>query len=738
MKKLLVLFVSVFIGNALFCQSNSKMDFYLATKHQLFNERKADGNQMLPLLIRGNMGGIKQLVQKCGGTFKYSYGSIAAIIIPISALGTFNESGSVLRMEGAPHRISLANDSMRVKNHIQEVLDGLPPLPQAYQGKGVAIGFLDTGIDYLHADFRDSSGTRVKFYWDQNRYPNIYTPTLYGYGQAWNKAQIDASSGIDPNDSASIVDFGHGSNVAGSACGNGSCNGREMGGCPKADIIFVAVNLYSSDPTILTDAVNYIYTCADSLNEPCVINASLGEYDGSHDDSDLQGEIIDSMIAAKQPGRVMVVAAGNAGTPYHVHDSLTGNDTAFTWYVYDGGIGIVDIPIFANETDFNNVKFRLRVDKVQTGSYTERDTLTVYSSISHYMGLDTAYIYNSTGQRLGTVYSYGQVYAKGSYSLEFQIVPDSTSYYWGFQSTGTGKFDAWDLGSIVGVKDSTGFDINPVLYPGIKNYKQPDTLMTICSSFQCSPHIITVQTYFNRLTWVACSPDTTEINTNTADIPESFVWGSSRGPTRNFIHLKPDVAAAGNCTMSTYPTWMSVCNIQTDTLGCHDIDGGTSMASPMVAAAAALYMNAHPSATDSNVWRCLTETAYNDRFTGPASQLPNYNWGYGKLHTFDAITSCGPTSITSVRQCANACAISAYPNPYSINTTVSYEFSSVKNFTRANLIVYDMIGKVVRTIELKNTEGFITLDRKNLAPGMYFYSLVVDGLRLKTEKLEVL
>src|SRR6202044_1994744 len=109
----------------------------------------------------------------------------------------------------------------------------------------------------------------------------------------------------------------------GSACGNGKCNGHQMGGCPKADIIFVAYNFDVQGAAMFTDAVNYIYSCADSLKEPCVINASLGSYDGSHDDSDMQGEMIDSIIAAKQPGRIFVAAAGNAGTPYHVHDSLT-------------------------------------------------------------------------------------------------------------------------------------------------------------------------------------------------------------------------------------------------------------------------------------------------------------------------------------------------------------------------------------------------------------------------------
>jgi len=661
-----------------------------------------------------------------------------AIVIPVSALPAFNESGGVSRMEGAPPRMQVLDDSSNVKNHIVEVLNGQGPLPQAYNGKGIVMGFVDSGIDYLHTDFRDSSGTRVKYYWDMNRYTNLYTPLPYGYGQAWNKAEIDASAGIDPNDSGSIQESGHGSNVAGIAVGNADCNGHQIGECPKADIIMVAYNFNNQTATMMTDAVNYIYTCADSLHKPCVINASLGGNDGSHDDSDLQGEMIDSMILAKQPGRVFVAAAGNSGTPYHVHDSLKAGDTTFTWFKYDAGIGIVDIPIFANQSDFNNIKFRIRCDKVQTGSYTERDTFTVYANISSFLGLKTYTVFNHLGQPLGSITSDGSVYGRGSYSLEFQITPDSTGYYWGFEATGKGRFDIWDFGSVNGVRDSVGLSINQAVYPGIKKYKQPDTMQTICSSFQCSPHVITAQTYYNRKTWTDCN-GTHEVNGNPNLICGGFVKTTSKGPTRNYVYMKPDIAASGNSTLAAYPTWfaMSGCAGVADSLGCHNIDGGTSMASPMVAGAAGLYLQRYPNATNSDVRLCLIQTAYTDIFTGPASQLPNFNWGYGKLNAFDALTKCTPADILPVSVPSGAYKMLAYPNPFSANTTISYDFSILKIFNKASIVIYDMIGKPIKIIDLNSNQGDITINRATLSSGMYFYSLMVDGSRLRTEKLEI-
>ena len=709
---------------------------------------KADANLMLPMLIQGNIGIIKQLVQKSGGTFKYSYGNVAAIIIPVNALPAFSASAGVTRMEGAPPHNRPLDDSSNAKNHITEVLNG-SCLPQAYNGKGIVIGFIDSGIELKHADFSDSSGTRVKFLWDQNLGTGPYTPAGFGYGQAWNKKQIDVlmTLPLQEPDSAHCLEFGHGSNVAGIACGNARCNGQEIGGAPKSDIIMVAFNFNVQTTFMLTDAVKYIYDCADSLGEPCVINASLGDYGGSHDDSDLQGIMIDNIIAAKQPGRVFVAAAGNEGIPYHVHDSLRKGDTTFTWFMYDANIdlpnpGYADIPIFANETDFNSVKFRIRCDKVQTGSYSERDTMTVFYSIKDFMGSKTVNVFNNNGQRLGVIKSLGTTYSKGSYSLEFKITPDSTSYYWGFEATDTGttygRYDIWDLGSINGVVDSNGLAINTTTFPKFKKYKLPDTLMTVCGSFQCSPHVITVQTYFDRLTYKDCT-GAIQKNGNPKDVPGAFVWTTSRGPARNFHVMKPDVAAAGNFNLSATPICYSVgCNSGVDSLGCHNPDGGTSMASPIVASAAALYLERYPNATDSNVKRCILATAYTDQFTQTTSQSkPSYNWGYGKLHTCHALSQCGPTDVPMIAGNTNPFKLSAYPNPYTNTTIINYDFSGIKEFSKANIVVFDMMGKVVKTIDLKGNQGNVTMDRAKMSAGVYFYSLMVDGSRLKTEKLVV-
>lgn len=737
MKRMLFL-VGICVSTLVAGQCNTKMDYYLASRLLQCSSKQAGASVMVPMLVQGNINRIKQLVQANEGLFKYAYGNIASVVIPVSALSAFNESSAVTRMEGAPPHIRPCNDTLRLRNSIVAVQQGLSPLPRAYNGEGIVIGFVDTGIDFTHPDFIDSTGkTRVKYYWDMNQPVGIYTPKPYGYGQAWNQAEID--NGIANNSSATI-EWGHGSNVAGAAASNGRANGQEIGGAPKCDIVMVAYNFNNQTASEITDAINYIYTVADSLHEPCVINASLGDYNGSHDGLDLQALMIDSMIMAKQPGRVFVAAAGNAGgIPYHLHDSLTqASDTSFTWFQYNAGN--VDIPVFADTADFNNISFAIAVDKVGKGYYSKRGS-TRFSTIKDFLSkVDTVYLKNAHGDPLGQIIYYAQQYYPGCYSMEYIIHTDSTNYYWRLITTGRGRFDAWALSSSGGtdIIDTTGLELSPVKYPVMKQYKEPDVNQTICSSFQCSQQVITVANYTNRQCW----QDGNLVDTCLANnIPGTIAYNSSWGPTRNYRLIKPDIAGAGNNTLSALPLalkagYLSGARGEIDSGGWHDLDGGTSLASPGVASVAALYMQRYPTAKYLDVWYALTHCDSVDKYTGA---VPNYIFGYGKVDAFKALVGCIPTGVSEIVPADNGVVLKAYPNPsVSGRTTIQYDFSGIKQFSKAQLIFYNMLGKQVKTVSLGNSGGEVTLGENTLSAGMYFYSLAVDGLRLKTEKLEIL
>jgi len=738
MKKIftyLLILAAAFITTNVFCQTQTKFDFFLASKQMNYATGRLDGSELLPVFVKGNIPEIKKLVEASKGIFKYSYGSIAAIQIPLSALSSFMQSKSVIRMEGQPSHMRVLNDTMRVRNHMVEVQMGQTPLTQGYKGKGIVLGFIDSGIDFTHPDFEDTTNrTRVKFLWDQNQPIGVNTPLPYGYGQEWTQAELDTAlsqnntAALQTMDSSATLEFGHGSNVAGSGAGNGRSNGRNMGCDPDADIIMVAFNFNSNNPNLMTDAVNYIYTKANELGEPCVINASLGDYDGSHDGQDLQAQMIDSMITA-QAGRCFVASAGNAGvTPYHVSFSNQPGDTSFTWFSYNGSY--VDMQIFSDTANFRNVQFSIGADE-NTPVFSFRGS-TSFSTIFPFLPANppiTDTLKNSNGQPLGAITYYAQLLG-GVYSLEIVVVPDSTSYYWRFTSTGGGKFDGWDYGNTV----YTGLPTTST-FPDMRNYKLPDTNETICSSFQCSPHVITVGNYWNHGTIIDYD---TMIATNPNYVPCMLWAGSSRGPTRDG-RTKPDVSAAGNNTLSTLPLAFRSAYIAGDPSvidigGYHIVDGGTSMASPEVAGVAGMLLEKYPLATNDNIKNMIIYCSDQDNCTG--YNLPDNKWGFGKIDAFKAMTGCslGLNGITNVP----ASTLSVYPNPTMDNALITYDFSSISDFCTAQLSVYDVMGKEVKTMELKNSKGDISFNKGDLMGGTYFYSLIVDGTRLKTEKLVIL
>lgn len=77
------------------------------------------------------------------------------------------------------------------------------------------------------------------------------------------------------------------------------------------------------------------------------------------------------------------------------------------------------------------------------------------------------------------------------------------------------------------------------------------------------------------------------------------------------------------------------------------------------------------------------------------------------------------------------------PNPFTGSTTVTYELSEQAN--DVTLVVYDISGKEVMSFAEGNQNAGkhnITIDGSNLDAGVYFYTLVADGVKL-TNKMTI-
>ena len=112
------------------------------------------------------------------------------------------------------------------------------------KGRGVIIGFIDTGINYQHPAFRNPDGSsRILRIWDQT----IQTgqiPEGFRYGSEYTQEQIDLA--LRSSSPLSIVPTtdsdGHGSAMAGIAAGSVDETAKLSGAATLASIMVVKLN----------------------------------------------------------------------------------------------------------------------------------------------------------------------------------------------------------------------------------------------------------------------------------------------------------------------------------------------------------------------------------------------------------------------------------------------------------------------------------------------------------------
>ena len=168
-------------------------------------------------------------------------------------------------------------------------------------GQGIIIGFIDSGIDLTHPEFRTESGaTRVLRLWDMTLSGD--PPPGFRKGAVFTAEEIDAGT-VPSRDTA-----GHGTAAAGIAAGR-------SGIAPGAAIVSVKMGSGSATSTDVMRGVKFIYDCAAEAAMPCVVNLSYGTNKGSHQGQSLFETYMDAM--AQQGKSLIVCAAGNEGDSGH-------------------------------------------------------------------------------------------------------------------------------------------------------------------------------------------------------------------------------------------------------------------------------------------------------------------------------------------------------------------------------------------------------------------------------------
>jgi len=580
--------------------------------------------------VKGNLSGLK--LQETVH-YKYSNADWHFIRCTSSDLASLMSDGIVEQIYFTPSAPRMLNDSMRLQQNIDPIHAGLSPLHTPYKGKGVIMGYIDTGIDFTHEDFKNADGsTRVIRYWDQGLpvHPDR-TPEKYGYGQIWTNTDIDNGNCTSTDNHA------HGSTVAGSGSGNGRAINKFTGVAPECDIVMIETNFSLENWTLtVADAIDYLFVLADSLGKPAVMNTSVGDYLGSHDGTDPASQIIDSLLNAKA-GRIVVAAAGNSGNwdKYHVHGDVD-VDTSFTWFeantTSNPDTAFVVFDLWTDTADFNNVQFAFGADQ-ELPNFEFRGRTQFYS-IAGLLNTTTedSIMFNNT--RISPVRFFCEE-VNGVYHIEVYIEPiDSTDYLFRFMTTGNGSYDLWS-GATIGLNKIREDNFpSAVDFPDILHIHLPDSLVSTVSSWACLESVITVGNVANQLDYIDQNGDVYTFN----HTPGKLSINSSKGPNRK-NYVKPDISATGDGTLSACPEYLinNLINNGGNALDAglkHVRNGGTSMACPVIAGIAALYLEKCNQSTYADFKADLLSTAHEDSYTGTT---PNFAYGYGKIDAFELL-----------------------------------------------------------------------------------------------------
>ena len=184
------------------------------------------------------------------------------------------------------------------------------------QGQGVLVGFVDTGINYEHPAFRNVDGsTRILGIWDQTQMEGP-PPNGMVYGAFYG----EQPQSIVPERDES----GHGTFLAGVACGSADAGAEFSGAAPLAHIAVVKckqAKKYLRDYYFIADGVEcyqendlmlglaWLNRFAYERQLPLVVCIGMGGSLGNHTGEEPLSVQCDELGRRRQ--RAVVVAAGN-------------------------------------------------------------------------------------------------------------------------------------------------------------------------------------------------------------------------------------------------------------------------------------------------------------------------------------------------------------------------------------------------------------------------------------------
>jgi subtilisin family serine protease len=229
--------------------------------------------------------------------------------MPIDKLNELAAKNYVISLNTAEQVLEPANDLAAMAINADDVWD------LGYDGSGIRIAVLDTGLDVTHPDISTPIASR-----DYSNYPRL-------------------------GNTIADTDEGHGTHVTGCALGRGTqSGGRYKGEAPGADLIFLKI---AGEDGKATDAAiaGAIKAAVDTYHAD-IINISFGGWSQHHDGTD---ECCQAADYAFRKGVAVFAGAGNeAANARHYSGTAPANGSTDFIRVNVSGAGSSDIDLTFN------------------------------------------------------------------------------------------------------------------------------------------------------------------------------------------------------------------------------------------------------------------------------------------------------------------------------------------------------------------------------------------------------